>query len=147
MATFTAEQAKPYWPISNCDRAGDVQVVRGVYSLAAALALNDIIEMCVLPARHVIVDAILDCDDLDTNGAPTISLSVGTATTANLLINASAVGRTGGIARMDQAGGVRLAESDSDTPIRVTVSAGPATGAASGTIGLSLFYRPAQGNE
>lgn len=147
MATFTAEQAKDYWPLSNCNRAGEIQAIRGTYSISAALALNDVIEICKLPARHVIVDAILDTDDLDTNGTPLITLSVGTATTANLLINASTIGRTGGIARMDQAGGARLAEADTDTVIRITVAAAPATGAASGTIGLTLFYRAAQGNE
>ena len=147
MATFTAEQAKPYWPVSNATRAGEIKSVRGTYSITAALALNDVIEICTLPARHVIVDAILDADDLDTNGAPLITLSVGTATTAALLISASTAGRAGGIARMDQVGGVRLVESDTDTTIRVTVAAGPATGATSGTIGVTLFYRAAQINE
>ncbi len=141
MSAFIAEQAKPYWPVSNGDRAGDVQAARGVYTISAALAANDTIDLCILPARHVIVDAILDTDSLDIGTG--ITLNVGTSTTANLLMSASTVARAGGIARMDQLGGVHLAASDADTTLRVTVAAAPTTGRTTGTIGLTVFYRPA----
>lgn len=147
MATYTAEQAKPYWPIINETIAGGLRAVRGVYVLSGALALNDIIQMCVLPAQHVLVDCILDTDDLDTNGTPTISLSVGVPGVANALISSSTVGRTGGVARLDQVAGLRLTASDNDTVVQITVSATPATSATTGTIGLTLLYRPVQGNE
>ncbi len=142
MTTFTAEQAKNYWPVSNCNRAGDVQAARGAYSISAALAAADAIDLCILPARHVIVDAILDTDSLDSGSG--ITLNVGTATTPNLLISATTAGRAGGIARMDKVDGIRLAASDTDTTIRMTVAAAPTTGRTTGTIGLTLLYRPAQ---
>lgn len=147
MTTYYAEQSKSYWPVVDAKAAGSVKAVRGVFALTAALALNDVINMLSMPAQHVPVDCILDCDDLDSGGSPSITLSVGTATTPALLISASAVGQAGGIARMDKATGPRLAASNSDTLIQIKVAAGPATGATTGTIGLTLLYRPVQANE
>lgn len=40
-------------------------------------ALNDTIEMGPLPGGHVPIDYTLDLDDLDSNGAPAISMSLG----------------------------------------------------------------------
>jgi hypothetical protein len=44
---------------------------------AAAAGAGDIFSMLVIPEDHILVDLILDSDDLDSNGAPTITLSVG----------------------------------------------------------------------
>jgi hypothetical protein len=43
----------------------------------AAAGAGDIFSMLVIPEDHILVDVILDSDDLDSNGAPTITLSVG----------------------------------------------------------------------
>ncbi|MEK6244021.1 MAG: hypothetical protein AABM33_05915 [Pseudomonadota bacterium] len=77
---------------------------------SVALAINDIIEMGPLLEDHVIVDLILDSDDLDTNGAPAITLSVGILNAAKtdldtvasggaLWIVASTVAQAGGAVR------------------------------------------------
>lgn len=78
-----------------------------------AAALNDIWEMLVIPVDHQLVDLILDADDLDSNGAPTITLSVAYLNaaktdidvTANIncdgaaFIVSSTIGQAGGMAR------------------------------------------------
>ena len=141
--TFTADQAQQNWPALNADEAGDVIAVRGAYSLTAALVINDVIEMCKIPAQHTVVDVILDCDDLDT-GTPAIVLSVGYAGSGNSakFIAASTAAQAGGIARMDVA--TRFAPVNTDTKVVVKVTTAPATGTTTGIIGVTVLVCPAQ---
>lgn len=144
MGTLTSIQAGSNSPAISASQAGEVISVRGVINLSAALALNDILEMVKLPANHVIVDCVLDTDDLDTNGAPLISLTAGlTAGTVAELIGANTVGQAGGVARMDAVAGVRVAASSSDRVVGVKITTGPATGATTGQIGLTVSYKAA----
>lgn len=134
--------------------AQDLVAVTETFALTEALEVNDLIEMIELPPGHSIVDCILDVTDLDT-GVAAITLDVGTMAgtvgsttiaertlTANL-IAASTVGQAGGIARMSVMGATRIAPSDSRRSIGVKVAAGPGTGATSGSVTLTVLYRPA----
>ena len=116
-----------------------VIVRSATYALSAALVLNDVIQMFKVPAGATIHEAILASDDTDTNGTPTIKYDVGDATTANRFISASIIGQTGGVARMDQSGGVGF-KYTADTIIQVKVNTAPATGASSGNITLTVSY-------
>lgn len=147
MATYQSEAAKAHQPAVDSASAGEIKAVRGTFALTAALALNDIVELVKLPAGHVPVDCILDTDELDT-GADAIVLDVGViGGDVDALIDGSTVGQAGGLARMDQKTGPRVASSTSETVYGVTVATGPGTGATSGTIGLTLFYRSARYGE
>ncbi|MFN8760254.1 MAG: hypothetical protein ACK5XA_15775 [Tagaea sp.] len=141
-------------PAITADGAKDLVAVQSVFTLSGALGLNNVIEMMVLPAGHKLVDAILESTDLDTGGSPAITLSVGTmagtpydptfasrGVTANV-IAASTIGQAGGVARAAVAGFSTIAGQDTDRSIGVLVAAGPATGAATGTISLTIMYRP-----
>lgn len=134
--------------------AQDLVAVTETFALTEALEVNDLIEMIELPPGHVIVDCTLDVSDLDT-GTPAILLDVGTMAgtvgdttignrtlTANL-ISASNVGQAGGIARMAVAGSTRIAPSDDRRSVGVKVGTGPGTGATTGNVTLTLYYRPA----
>jgi len=134
--------------------AKDLVVAQATFALSGALGVNNVIEMLVLPAGHKLVDAILDTTDLDTGGSPTITLNVGTmagtpfdptfasrAVTANI-ISATNVGQTGGVARAAVTGFSNIAAMNEDRSIGVSVQAGPATGATTGTVALTLMYRP-----
>lgn len=46
-------------------------------NLTAAPSLNDTLELGPLPGGHLPVDYLLDCDDIDTGGSPSIALSLG----------------------------------------------------------------------
>jgi len=106
------------------------------YNLTAALALNDVINMVKIPAGATVLDMILVSDNLDTNGAPTITLDVGDNTVANYYINASLIGQTNGIERMAAHPKTYTAED----MLSVTVATGPATGAVAGNISFTVFY-------
>jgi len=136
--------------------------VRAEYTASAAAA-GDIFSMLVIPEDHILVDVILDSDDLDSNGAPAITLSVAylNATeadidvTANIngdgaaFIVASTVGQAGGMARPSTKSLWRAAPRSAGDPangstklryLGVKVVAGAATFQA-GELGLTAVYR------
>lgn len=131
--------------------AGDVCAVRTTYpALAGDLTLNMIFEMAAIPAGCRFVDAILDSDDLDSNGSPLITLDVGvmsgvfgdatqTRTMDASIIAADTVARAGGSVRPSLKTAFRQSASDQPQSIGVKVAAAPAT-AQAGTIGLTVFY-------
>ncbi len=151
---FQTNDAKGIKPAPISDD-GDLVTVRYEYSLAAALVVNDIIEMGVLPADHVPVDFAVDCDDLDTNGVPTITLNCGVMsgtpgvadvarTVGTEFLSASTVAQAGGVVRAATVGAFRVAPAATDRSVGFKVAAAPATGAATGKIGLTLYYRAAR---
>lgn len=87
----------------------ELVVQRSVVTLNAALVINDILELGVLPADHALVDAILDTDDIDSGtllvyDVGIMSGSVGLADTARtvgaqIFSAANTPGRTAGMAR------------------------------------------------
>lgn len=142
--TLTAKAATAQQPSVTPDAAGEVYAVRGSIDLAAALGLGDVIEMVKLPAGCVPVDFIIDTDDLDSGGAPALAMSVGlTAGTVAELRAAGAVGQAAGLVRMDSVLAPRVAATNADRTVGLKVTTAPATGATSGTIGLTLLYRAA----
>lgn len=124
-----------------------------VYDLVAASApaLNDIIEMGALPGYCKVVDMVLDCDDLDSNGTPTLSLDVGIMsgdfadddagrTVGAEFFDGSTLGQAGGIARMSAQTGFNVAAvADVDRGIGVKIAAAADT-AATGQIRLHVQY-------
>lgn len=83
-------------------RGGDFTVYGSIAATEASL--GDIFQMVQIPNGYSIESVILDCDQLDSNGAPTLVLAVGDGTTANRFINASTVGQAGGVAYQNVAG-------------------------------------------
>jgi hypothetical protein len=109
--------------------AQDLVAAQGTFALCAALELNDVIEMVVLPPLSRIVDVILDTPDLDTNVSPAITLSIGTMagetydptlaerTVSENIVAASTAGQTGGIARGSVVGFSRIAPVESERSV------------------------------
>ena len=136
MATYKSEKAAA----TVSARAGlGVVSATAKFSLSAALALNDVMEMVKVPAGATVLDVILHTDDLDTNGTPTITLDVGDGADADYFLSASQVARTGGVARADAAT-FKPKTYVAEGLIQVTVSAAPATGATSGDVELTVLY-------
>lgn len=107
----------------------------------AALSAGDIIDMGPLEAGVKPLDVTLITDDLDTNGAPTITLTVGILNAAGTDIDAAAtstwiaasnVGQTGGIARATTANAYLAGASTASRKLGIKVVAGPATYAGIG---------------
>lgn len=147
MATVYSSNAAGVRPALTRADAGCVGINHGVFSLTAALIVNDTIRICKLPAGEVPVDFILGSDDLDSGGSPAIVLKVGIEDTVgdtsddDALILGSTVAQAGGIARMDAVAGRRLAPVQYDRYITIKVSTAPATGATSGVISGTLMTR------
>lgn len=136
-------------PISSA-RAGQVIAASGDCAVPVTLALNDIVALCHLPADHEPVDFLVQSDDLDSNGTPTISFDVGvlnadmTDLVANTkFITASVIARTGGVARADTTQGLQLAASNANRIIGLKVTAAAATKVA-GVVKGTLLYRRKQ---
>lgn len=133
----------------------------------AAAALNDIFEMIPIPEDHILEDVILDSDDLDSNGSPTITLSVGFLNNAKTDLDVTANYNGDGAAfiaasNIAQAGGMarpttkslwralpRKATPSGSTPtneqlrmLGIKVAAAAATFQA-GKVGLTARYRAA----
>jgi hypothetical protein len=113
------------------------------------LALNETMQMVPLPAGCVPVDVILDTDDLDSSTGIVLAVGILTSALSDLesgqnFITGSTIAQTGGIARMDQKAGGRLAVNNTTTRyvgVKVTTAA---TGTkAAGTVGVTLIYRNA----
>lgn len=118
-----------------------VTVSVGTYAMPATgdgTALNDVIEMVKIPAGSTILDMTLTSTDIDTNATPLVGLQVGDGGSAARFIATSIIGRTGGMARLDQFAGVGHLYTVDDT-IDVLIQAVAATKAA-GTIRLAVTY-------
>lgn len=121
-------------------RAGlNLCTVSASYALAAALELDDLIHMVKIPAGATLLDVILDVPDLDTDVTPELTLSVGYTEALTALINASTIGQGGGIVHLSEPGGSQKLFAAEDT-IQISVTAAPATGAATGTLKLTAIY-------
>lgn len=153
MATILSDFAKRVRNTVNGDCAGDLVVNQFFIDLQAAdLALNNVIDLGVLPAGHTVINANLVPDDLDTNGAPAITLDVGIMTgVVGDAVNARTVGtELFSQSTAAQAGTPTVASAKSaftipatpyDRSIGVAIHAAPAT-AAAGRIRLNVTMAP-----
>lgn len=138
--TFIAAKAALDAPVAASRIAGQPVTVYSEYAIAAALVINDRIRMVKVPKGATVIGAMLGADDLDTNGAPTITLDVGDDGTSDRFIAASTIGQTGAApASAIVKAGFGYAYPADDT-IDILVKAAPATGAATGTLRLAVTY-------
>lgn len=113
------------------------------HTTTGALAANDIIELGPIEGLVKPIDCTLITDDLDTNGAPTITLTVGILNAAKTDIDAGATsawivastaGQSGGVARATThncyLSGATAAGTNRTLGIKVVT--GPATSAGAG---------------
>ena len=77
-------------------RGSDFTVLGTVAPLTAAV--GDIYQLVQVPNGYTIVDMLLDTDQLDSNGAPTLSLEVGDSGNAARFYTGTTIARTGGVA-------------------------------------------------
>jgi hypothetical protein len=118
--------------------------VYATYTLTAALALNDVIQMVKIPKGATILNVVLTADDLDTNGSPAIVLDVGDGSDTDRFIDGSTIAQGGGITNGMNVRTGFLYEYTAEDTIDVLVQVGPGTGATSGDIKLAVEYTMAQ---
>lgn len=138
-STFTSDKAASTVQA----RTGlEVIPVYAEYELTAALVDDDVIQMVKVPEGARVLEVILTTDDLDTDASPALALNVGDGSDPNRYIAASTIGQTGGTVRMGQ--GIVTSTSShtyaADDTIDIHVETAPATGAATGTLCLTVLY-------
>lgn len=114
---------------------GDVGVRAGEYTISAALAAADVIQLVNINKGETVLGYFLEVPDLDTNGSPTITLDLGTDGDTDLFLDNSNLGQAGGTSNLL----VKPVTFAADGSIDLKVATGPATGATSGTIKLSVL--------
>jgi len=125
---------------------GNVGVRQATYSLTAALAGSDVVQMVDVFAGETVVGIVLTTTDLDTNGSPAIVLDVGYGGATAAFIDGSTIGQAGGTASSFAIGNATHGSTatapvafTADDTIDVLVQTAPGTGATSGTITLYAF--------
>ena len=125
---------------------GNLGVRQASYTVTAALAGADIVQMVDVFAGETVVGVMLTTTDLDTGGSPAIVLDVGYGGAAAALIDGSTIGQAGGTASSFAIGNATHGSTatapvafTADDTIDVLVQTAPGTGATTGTITLYAF--------
>lgn len=150
-STQAALRAQPY----SADDAGSVIAIVGEHTVVAGqFALNDTVEMLCLPAGCIPVGARIVTDQVDSNGAPTLSLDIGLMsgswldpdgagrTVGQELAAGNTTARAGGVADLNTKTFLQLAASNVDRSIGLKVAAAAATLVAGAKIRLIVNAMP-----
>lgn len=100
------------------------------------LALNAVVAAFKVPAGFTVTGIIAVATDMDTNGSPTLALSVGDSGSATRHLSSSTIGQ-GGTSTQTLASTGLLYQYTAESEILITASTAAAT-AAAGTIDLYL---------
>lgn len=110
---------------------------RRVTMTATDVAVGNIVKAFVVPAGFVATGIIAVATDMDTNGSPTLALSVGDAASGTRYLSSSNIGQAGTTTQTLASTGLLFAYTV-DTEILITATTGAAT-AAAGTLDLYLI--------
>lgn len=132
-----ATQVANKHPAPSANGIEDITLV-GDYTVEAGLAANDVVEMVILPAGYVPVDATAYLEDTDSNGAPAITLDLGLISGAagaadnarlggNEAFAASNAAQAGGVARPTKKDWGLIAPANADRGIGFRVANAAAT--------------------
>lgn len=97
--------------------------------LAADEATGNTVALMKVPAGFTVTGVYLALTDIDTNGSPTVAVTLGDAGSANRLVASSTIGQAGGNTTTLQSGGLYY-QYTVDTDILLTFGTGSATAAA-----------------
>lgn len=139
MTAYLSDRATaPIAPSPAHGQAATIQVLYCSVALTAALTTADTLAFFTLPANARVHAATLKCTDIDTNGSPAVTISVGDAGSATRYFSSSVVGQAGTVDIAIAATG-RLFKTTAKTPIVGSVGVSAATGVA-GTLELAIHY-------
>lgn len=138
-STYIAAAAALDAPVADARIAGQAVTIYSEFTFPAAPVINDVVQMIKVPKGARVIETKLGADDLDTNGAPTITLDVGDGGDVDRYIAASTVAQAGGApVESILKTGFGFVYTTDDT-IDIMVKAAPATGAV-GTVRLAVTY-------
>lgn len=111
---------------------------RSVFPVRAPIEASDIIEALVLPADHVITDAVIDSDDLDEHNTPALAYDVGlmsgvvglkdlSRTVGTQLYSGATTGQAAGAVRPTLRTAFSILPSSVDRSVGIKITTAPAT--------------------
>jgi hypothetical protein len=112
----------------------------GVTSLAIAttdLVTANTIQAFTVPKGFTAIGLYASASDMDTNGSPTVAISLGDSGSATRLLSSSTIGQAGTTTSTLAAAGIGF-KYTTDTNIQITFTTGSAT-AAAGTLTIILW--------
>ena len=136
MATFTATRAASTAPAFQAVGPGILCAAYGTIEVTANPVAADVYEMCRIPAGAVVVGGRIYSDDLDTNVAETLNLSVGWLNNGTDATNASGLGLIG-VQGTDTVAGIKYEAGYNYYLGGVLASDGPKTFAAETVIAVT----------
>lgn len=139
MAAYKSLQmTAPRYPVSGPGIGGrSSKTERAEFTLTAALALNDTIDLFYLHRNFRVLGGFVKVTDLDTGGSPAIVLAVGDSGDDDRYFSGLTTGQAGGVATTLASTGVDYLTS-AKTLVQAKVTTAPATGATTGTIVVCL---------
>jgi len=152
MALLQTVQANRGKTLAYPSHAGEVVAHKTQISLNTSdytLVANDIIEMSAIPDGCRVVDLIVDSDDLDSSGTPTIDFDVGimsgdwqdddaTRTCGAEFISGATIAQGGGVVRPTLKTAFRTVGTSGDRSIGIKITTLSAT-PVEGIIGLTVL--------
>lgn len=140
MADFSSIEVTQRYPVSGVGLGGrTTHNARGEYTILAALALNDTVQLFDLPRNARVIGGAIKSDDLDTGGGAALRISVGDSGSATRYFSSSAIASTGGVDSTMASTGIDYLNT-AKTRVFMTVSTGPTTGTTTGTIVVRISY-------
>jgi hypothetical protein len=125
----------------------EVRAIHPVLSLVANPSANDVAHLVDLPMDHVPIAAFVDASDIDTNGVPQMTLSIGVLNAGktdltDTWLAASTIAQTGIASAVSAAINMFRTTPTQTGPLSIGLKF-PASAAtfAAGTIGATILYR------
>jgi len=152
MATaYASPQVAANWPSINAFEGGGSLPALGAFPIrsGSAFVINDTVDLVKLPAQAVLTDYIIELPALDSSTGVVWSLLT-TDSSPVTLESGQTSGRSGAgaLVRMSTVTGPQRAVINTDVNIRFKITtAATGTAATTGTLAITIFYRPPQRNE
>lgn len=118
---------------------GNCKVAYGECAFSGTITTADSATICNLPLGAIVVGALIEADDLDTNGTPTITLNLGDSGSATRYFSGSTVAQAGTAASATATTGLLNTVAAGQTAVIVAVAANSATSAA-GNVRVAIQY-------
>lgn len=136
MATLVSTYADTTRPVHRPDSLGTGRVI-GTYSLTSNPAVNDVINLCYLPAGAIVTGFRLYATAMETSSSPTLALKLGVGSTSTALLGATAFTQSAVLDKNVLA--APLAELTAESLVYITFTGTAATFAA-GTVYVTVDY-------
>lgn len=125
-------------------RAGlGVEIAWDVFTVSEAVEASDIFQMVAVAKGATVIDLLFAASDLDTHMTPTLTFDIGDDGDVDRFVDGTTIGSSAGHCKLGQ--GITTTSYQgytytADNTVDAKAATAPATGAASGTLFLSVTF-------